>query len=283
MAWFLRKSANISEKSQKEMPDGLWTKCPGCSAIIYRRELEDHLFTCPKCNHHFRIGSSNYVDILFDEGSWTETHAGVISTDPLNFVDTRPYSVRLAEAYSKTHLPDAVTTGTGTIGKARVSFGCMNFGFVGGSMGSVVGEKFYRAARFALTEGIPLVFISASGGARMQESALSLMQMAKTSTILTELSENRIPYISLMTDPTTGGVSASFAMLGDILIGEPGALIGFAGPRVIEQTIRKKLPEGFQRSEFLLKHGFLDLVVHRRDLKSTLSKLLGHLGGNQNG
>lgn len=278
MAWFLRKSKNITTETQaREMPDGLWTKCPECATVIYRKELEDHSFTCPSCSHHFRIGSAKYVGILFDEGTWKETDAGVRSADPLEFVDTRPYKARLKEAYSKSDLPDAVTTGKGSIHGIPVSFGCMNFGFIGGSMGSVVGEKFLRAGRRALEERMPFVFISASGGARMQEAALSLMQMAKTSAFLSELSEAGLPYISILTDPTTGGVSASYAMLGDVIIAEPKALIGFAGPRVIEQTIRKKLPEGFQRSEFLLDKGFVDLVVPRRDLKRTLATVLGHL------
>lgn len=278
MAWFLRKSQNIKESQvSREMPDGLWTKCPSCSTVLYRKELEQNAFTCRVCDHHFRIGAQKYIDILIDEGTWVETDHTVRSADPLEFVDTRPYTSRLKEAYAKTSLPDAVTTGTGMLNGKPVSFGCMNFGFVGGSMGSVVGEKFLRAAQRALDGGYPFIFISASGGARMQEAALSLMQMAKTSAILGELAEAHIPYISILTDPTTGGVSASYAMLGDLNIGEPKALIGFAGPRVIEQTIRKKLPEGFQRSEFLLEHGFLDMVVHRHDLKDTLSSVLTHM------
>jgi acetyl-CoA carboxylase carboxyl transferase subunit beta len=278
MAWFLRKNKNIiTEPQAREMPDGLWTKCPECSTVIYRKELQEHAYSCPSCGHHFRIGSAKYIGILFDEGTWKETDSGVRSADPLDFVDTRPYRARLKEAYSKSDLPDAVTTGTGAINGISIAFGCMNFGFIGGSMGSVVGEKFVRAGRRALEGGMPFVFISASGGARMQEAALSLMQMAKTSALLSELAEAGLPYISILTDPTTGGVSASYAMLGDIIIAEPKALIGFAGPRVIEQTIRKKLPEGFQRSEFLLEKGFVDLVVPRRDLKRTLATVLGHL------
>jgi acetyl-CoA carboxylase carboxyl transferase subunit beta len=270
MAWFLRKNKNIiTEPQAREMPDGLWTKCPECSTVIYRKELEEHAYSCPSCGHHFRIGSAKYIGILFDEGTWKETDSGVRSADPLDFVDTRPYRARLKEAYSKSDLPDAVTTGTGAINGLPIAFGCMNFGFIGGSMGSVVGEKFVRAGRRALEGEMPFVFISASGGARMQEAALSLMQMAKTSALLSELAEAGLPYISILTDPTTGGVSASYAMLGDV--------IGFAGPRVIEQTIRKKLPEGFQRSEFLLEKGFVDLVVPRRDLKRTLSTVLCHL------
>ncbi|MBN9399997.1 MAG: acetyl-CoA carboxylase carboxyltransferase subunit beta ['Candidatus Kapabacteria' thiocyanatum] len=279
MAWFLRKNKNISETTQREMPDGLWTKCPSCSTIIYRKELEENAFTCPTCNHHFRIGSNKYIDVLIDKDSWKETDRNIRSADPLDFVDTRPYKARLKEAYSRTDLPDAVTTGTGTLHGRPIAFGCMNFGFIGGSMGSVVGEKFVRAGRRALENRMPFIFISASGGARMQEAALSLMQMAKTSAFLGELAEARLPYISILSDPTTGGVSASYAMLGDVIIAEPKALIGFAGPRVIEQTIRKKLPEGFQRSEFLLEHGFVDLVVERKELKGTLSTVLNHLMG----
>lgn len=277
MAWFLRKSNNIGENQQREMPDGLWTKCPDCSTIIYRKELEEYAYTCSNCSSHFRIGSSKYVNVLIDAGTWQETDESVRSADPLEFVDTRPYKARLKEAYSRSELPDAVTTGLGKVHGLPISFGCMNFGFIGGSMGSVVGEKFLRAARRALEQNIPFVFISASGGARMQEAALSLMQMAKTSAILSELADAGVPYISILTDPTTGGVSASFAMLGDVIIAEPKALIGFAGPRVIEQTIRKKLPEGFQRSEFLLERGFVDLVIHRRELKRNLFTVLNHL------
>lgn len=279
MAWFLRKTKNIAESQQREMPDGLWTKCPQCSAVLYRKELEEHAYTCSSCSQHFRIGSVKYASLLFDPGTWQETDMQIRSADPLDFVDTRPYKARLKEAYAKSDLPDAVTTGTGSIEGIPVSFGCMNFGFVGGSMGSVVGEKFVRAGRRALDQRMPYIFISASGGARMQEAALSLMQMAKTSAFLSELAEAGLPYISILTDPTTGGVSASYAMLGDVIIAEPKALIGFAGPRVIEQTIRKKLPEGFQRSEFLLEHGFVDMVVHRRDLKATLARVLRHLRG----
>lgn len=280
MAWFLRKTQNIKEsQSSRDMPDGLWTKCPTCSTVIYRKELQEESYTCKNCDHHFRIGASKYVELLIDAGTWQETDNNVRSADPLEFVDTRPYTARLKEAYSRTDLPDAVTTGTGKLHGMPISFGCMNFGFIGGSMGSVVGEKFVRAGRRALEQRMPFIFISASGGARMQEAALSLMQMAKTSAMLSELGDAGIPYISILTDPTTGGVSASYAMLGDLIIAEPKALIGFAGPRVIEQTIRKKLPEGFQRSEFLLEHGFVDMVVHRDELKDQLSTVLRHLTG----
>lgn len=256
------------------MPDGLWTKCDRCGEIIYRKQLEENAYTCPKCNYHFRIGSPQYIRLLFDEGTFVETDTHIRSADPLEFVDTKPYTERLRDAYQRYGPSDALTIGYGTIEGRRLSFGCMNFSFIGGSMGSVVGEKFVRAVRRSLDECIPLVVISASGGARMQEAAFSLMQMAKTSAALTELDHAGIPYISVLTDPTTGGVSASYAMLGDVIIAEPGALIGFAGPRVIEQTIRKKLPEGFQSAEFQLEHGFVDMIVHRKELRRTISRVL---------
>jgi acetyl-CoA carboxylase carboxyl transferase subunit beta len=279
MAWFFRSKDALPGRPREAsaMPDGLWTKCSNCGEIIYKRQLEEQLYTCHKCNTHFRISSDEYITLLFDEESFVETNRNVRSADPLAFTDTKSYTTRLAEAYKKTPLADAFTTGYGTIEGRNVSFGCMNFGFIGGSMGSVVGEKFSRAALLALEERIPLIVIAASGGARMQEAAFSLMQMAKTSARLAQLSEAGLPYISILTDPTTGGVSASFAMLGDVNIAEPGALIGFAGPRVIEQTIRKKLPEGFQSAEFLLEHGFLDMIVHRRELRQTLSRLIALL------
>jgi acetyl-CoA carboxylase carboxyl transferase subunit beta len=279
MAWFFRSKDTLPGRNgdASAMPDGLWTKCDKCGEIIYKRQLEELLYTCPKCSNHFRITSAEYIDLIFDPESFVETNRKVRSADPLEFVDSKPYTVRLKEAYSKNAFPDAFTTGYGTIEGRNVSFGCMNFGFIGGSMGSVVGEKFSRAVLLALEEKTPLIVISASGGARMQEAALSLMQMAKTSARLAQLSKAGLPYISILTDPTTGGVSASFAMLGDVNIAEPGALIGFAGPRVIEQTIRKKLPEGFQSSEFLLEHGFVDMIVHRRELRATLARTLGLL------
>lgn len=274
MPWFQRKTKNIQETSPREMPDGLWTKCDRCGEIIYKKQLEEQAYTCPKCNFHFRIGTAQYVKLLFDEGTFVETDTHIRSADPLQFVDTKPYTERLRDAYRRFGPSDALTIGHGSIGDLRISFGCMNFTFIGGSMGSVVGEKFVRAVRRSLQERMPLVMISASGGARMQEAAFSLMQMAKTSAALTELSDAGLPYISVITDPTTGGVSASFAMLGDIILAEPGALIGFAGPRVIEQTIRKKLPEGFQSAEFQLEHGFVDMIVHRKELRSTIIRLL---------
>ncbi len=278
MAWFLRTKDNITEKTQREMPDGLWTKCPTCSDIIYKRQLEENLFSCPKCNFHFRIGSEEFIDIIFDQGTFTETNNNLISSDTLNFVDTKPYKDRIIDAHKKTNLGDAITTGHGLVEGHKLSFGCMNFNFIGGSMGSVVGEKIFRAAKYSLEHKAPLLIITTSGGARMQEAALSLMQMAKTSAILGELAEASIAYITLLTDPTTGGVTASYGMLGDVILAEPGALIGFAGPRVIEQTIRRKLPAGFQRSEFLLEKGFVDTIVPRKDLKKTLVQMINWFG-----
>jgi acetyl-CoA carboxylase carboxyl transferase subunit beta len=274
MSWFLRSKANITEETQKAMPDGLWTKCPSCSEIMYKTDLEENLFTCKKCSYHFRIGSKEYIRILLDDGSFEETNQKIRSTDPLQFVDTKDYLTRIAEGHKKSGVNDAITTGIGKIKGSKVSFACMNFNFIGGSMGSVVGEKIYRAAKYSLDNKIPFILISASGGARMQESVLSLMQMAKTSAILSELDDAGVPYISILTDPTTGGVTASFAMLGDINIAEPGALIGFAGPRVIEQTIRKKLPAGFQRAEFLLEHGFVDVIINRKNMRDELYKMI---------
>ncbi len=271
MAWFNRASKNIKDSQQKEMPDGLWTKCPKCSEVIYKKQLEDNLFTCPKCSNHFRIGTDEYISIIFDENTFEEMYQNISSSDPLDFSDTKSYKDRIKDADEKTNLHDALTCGVGKINGKEVSFASMNFSYIGGSMGSVVGEKFFLACKEAIKRKIPFISISASGGARMQEAAYSLMQMAKTSAVLAELSEAKLPYISIITDPTTGGVSASFAMLGDIIIAEPGALIAFAGPRVIEQTIRKKLPEGFQKAEFLLEKGFVDMIVHRKELKNKLS------------
>ncbi len=274
MAWFLRSKQNIVETTQREMPDGLWTKCPSCGEIMYKRQLEEHFFICTKCSYHFRIGSAEYIELIFDEGTFVETDTNLRSGDPLEFVDTKSYKDRIIATHKKTNVNDAITTGYGEVNGNLISFGSMNFNFVGGSMGSVVGEKIFRAAKFSLEKKVPFLLVSASGGARMQEAALSLMQMAKTSAVLTELAENKIPYFTLLTDPTTGGVTASYAMLGDVILAEPGALIGFAGPRVIEQTIRKKLPQGFQRAEFLLEHGFVDTIVKRNNLKNTLTYLI---------
>lgn len=279
MAWFKRQEKNIKDSEQKNMPDGLWTKSP-TGEVIYKTQLEENLYTDPHSDHHFRIGSELYINILFDRGTFTETNENIKSADPLKFVDTKKYEDRLTIANKKSVYNDALTTGIGQINSDEVSFACMNFGYIGGSMGSVVGEKFVRAAKVSLEKKIPFIVINASGGARMQEAALSLMQMAKTSMALADLAEAGIPYISILTDPTTGGVSASYAMLGDVILAEPGALIGFAGPRVIEQTIKKKLPKGFQRSEFLLEHGFVDMIVHRKDMKGTLSRLIKWFDNN---
>lgn len=277
MAWWNRTKKNIEDQQQREIPDGLFLKCSKCGYIIYKRELEEHLYTCPQCGNHARIGSDEYIEILIDAGTWTEIDAEMISTDPLEFVDERPYPEKLEKARKKTGLNEAIRTGTGTIEGKKISLMVMDFSFIGGSMGSVVGEKFTRAADRAREERIPFVAVTASGGARMMESALSLMQMAKTSVALAQLAEARVPYITILTHPTTGGVTASFGMLGDVTLAEPGALIGFAGPRVIEQTIRKRLPEGFQTSEFLVEHGFVDSIVHRKELKQTLARLLSML------
>lgn len=275
MPWFKRSKENISPETQKkELPDGLWEKCPTCSEIIHRKQLEMNLWTCLKCNHHFRIGSEEYIKILIDRGTFREMDKKMRSADPLEFEDTKKYTDRIASTIKKIGLNDAVKTGTGKIDDRQVAFGCMDFKFIGGSMGSVVGEKLARLIDRSLKNKIPLIIISQSGGARMMEGAFSLMQMAKTSSRLARLAEAKIPYISIMTDPTTGGTTASYAMLGDVHIAEPKALIGFAGPRVIKQTIGKDLPEGFQRSEFLVEQGFVDVVSHRKDLKKNISKVL---------
>ena len=280
MAWFRRSKEGISGEGQKkDMPDGQWTKCPGCGEIIHKKQLEQNLFCCPKCNTHFRIGSKEYFELLLDEGSFKEMDKKMRSVDVLNFVDTKPYDKRLADTMKKTSLVDAVRTGTAEIEKLPVAIACMDFSFIGGSMGSVVGEKLARVIDAAREKQIPLIIISSSGGARMMESALSLMQLAKTSAKLAQLSDAGVPYLSVLTDPTTGGVTASFAMLGDIHIAEPGALIGFAGPRVIKQAVGKDLPEGFQRSEFLMDKGFVDMVVPRKDLRTTIAKMLRLLEG----
>lgn len=275
MAWFTRSKENISPDSQKkDLPNGLWEKCPSCSEIIHKKQLESNLWTCLKCGYHFRIGSNEYIEIILDKGSFKEMDKKMRSADPLEFTDTKKYSVRIQETIKKLGLNDAVRTGTGKINGLDVAFGCMDFRFIGGSMGSVVGEKIARLIDKAYKSKIPLIIISASGGARMMEGAFSLMQMAKTSARLARLAEAKVPYISLLTDPTTGGTTASYAMLGDVHIAEPKALIGFAGPRVIKQTIGKDLPEGFQRSEFLLEHGFIDVVAPRKELRDTIFNLI---------
>jgi acetyl-CoA carboxylase carboxyl transferase subunit beta len=278
MAWFKKDKKPIEPPVDKSrVPEGLWVKCPSCGQIIYNKDLSSSLSVCTKCAHHFRLTASERLKSLFD-GEWTEYDQGLKSTDPLSFTDTKPYRKRLESSIAGTGLKDAVITATGSIDGIRCSVAAMEYGFIGGSMGVVVGEKITRAIERAITERVPVIIVSCSGGARMMEGALSLMQMAKISAALARLDRARLPYISVLTDPTTGGVTASFAMLGDVNIAEPKALIGFAGPRVIEQTIRQKLPEGFQRSEFLLEHGMLDMVVDRRELKGVISKFLRFSG-----
>ncbi|MAR65501.1 MAG: acetyl-CoA carboxylase carboxyl transferase subunit beta [Flammeovirgaceae bacterium] len=278
MKWFNRKDKNINTPTsqKKELPDGMWYKTPGGS-IVHTRELKNNSYVCPEDDYHVRIGSKEYFEILFDNKSFQEYDADILSEDPLKFVDTKSYKERVKKTIKATGLNDAIRTAKGKVNGNDLIISCMDFSFIGGSMGSVVGEKISRAIDLSLKKKVPLMIISKSGGARMMESTYSLMQMAKTSAKLSLLNKNKIPYISLLTDPTTGGVSASFAMLGDFNIAEPGALIGFAGPRVIKETIGSNLPKGFQRSEFLIEHGFIDFIVDRRDLKTKISKLLALL------
>src|SRR5438093_6073172 len=280
MSWFRKEKQPRQPVEQKrgKGPEGLWTKCDSCGQIIYKKEIARNANVCPKCGYHFRISATERLEGLYDGGKWEEFDANLVSVDPLSFRDTKPYTDRIADSRERTGHNDAVLNTRGTMGGIPVVISAMEYAFMGGSMGSVVGEKVTRAIERAIEERSPLIIISCSGGARMQEGALSLMQMAKISAALAALHEARIPYLSILTDPTTGGVTASFAMLGDMNIAEPRALIGFAGPRVIEQTIRQKLPEGFQRSEFLLEKGMLDLVVDRRELKGTIAKALRFMG-----
>lgn len=275
-SWFrrIKKGITTSTKDKKEPPDGLWTKCPQCRYTCTISELRENLFVCPKCEYHHRIGSAEYFEILFDEGKYTELFGNIKSKDLLGFVDLKPYSQRLEETYAKTTIHDSITVANGKVNDKDIVIACMDFEFIGGSLGSVMGEKISLACDYCIDHKIPLMIISKSGGARMMESAFSLMQLAKTSGRLSLLTDAKIPYFSLCTDPTFGGTTASFAMLGDVIMAEPGALIGFAGPRVIKETIKKDLPPGFQRSEFLLEHGFLDFIVSRKDLKSKLEQLL---------
>lgn len=277
MSWFKRERKSIDQATPPEerrvRTEGLWVKCESCRAIVFRKDLEANLLVCPKCQFHFKMNSKQRLALLLD-GRWTEHDAGMVSTDPLKFVDTKPYTKRIKDAQKKLGMNDAIITAEGQLNGRPVICCAMEFGFIGGSMGAVVGEKVTRAIELAIATRQPLIVVSCSGGARMMEGTISLMQLAKVSAVLARLDEAKLPYISVLTDPTTGGVTASFAMLGDLNIGEPGALIGFAGPRVIEQTIRQKLPEGFQRSEFLLEHGFLDAVVHRKDLKGFIANVL---------
>jgi len=280
MAWFKKTRKPIASTAEKSsrVPEGLWIKCPGCAQIIYNKDLDKNQQVCPKCAHHFRISAADRLRSLFDNGAWAEHFPDLTSNDPLTFTDTKPYRDRLRSTIAKTGMNDALIVATGTLDGREVVVAAMEYAFIGGSMGVVVGEKITRAIEMALARRQPVIVISCSGGARMMEGALSLMQMAKVSAALARLDRAGLPFISVLTDPTTGGVTASFAMLGDLNIAEPKALIGFAGPRVIEQTIRQKLPEGFQRSEFLVEHGMLDLIVDRRDLKSTLARALSFMG-----
>ncbi len=277
MAWFRKDKQPLKSQDRRDLPTDVFDKCQGCGEILYAEKLAKNLQVCPSCGYHFRLAPERYVEILLDEGSFEEIDEGVHSKDPLGFTDLEPYEERLKAAEAKVGRKSAVLTGTGTLGGIALTLAVMDFRFVGGSMGSAVGEKIARAGRTAVERKGPLIIVSASGGARMQEGIYSLMQLAKTSTALARLHEAGLPYISIITDPTTGGVTASHAMLGDVNLAEPGALIGFAGPRVITETIGQELPDGFQRSEFLLQHGMIDRVVDRRDLKTTLGVLLRHM------
>lgn len=278
-SWFKRIKKGIDTKTseKKETPEGLWNKCPDCGLITVALELEENLHVCPKCNHHFRICSEEYFKILFDEGHYVELFENIRSRDMLEFTDLKPYKKRLEEIWSKSDLKDSMRVAVGKVDGLDLVVACMDFEFIGGSLGSVMGEKFARAVDHCIKHRMPYMVISKSGGARMMESAFSLMQLAKTSGKLSQLSDAKLPYISLLTDPTFGGISASFGMLGDLNIAEPGALIGFAGPRVIKETIKKDLPEGFQRSEFLLEHGFLDFIVPRKELKEKIATVISLL------
>ena len=277
MAWFKRESSEIkgSEAEEKRVrTEGLWVKCDGCRQIIWKKDLAENFSVCPKCDYHFRIDAPTRLTILLDEDSIETFDDTLASTDPLNFTDTRPYKARLEKSKAETGLQDAIINASGTLNGRPVMISAMEYSFIGGSMGAVVGEAITRNIERACSQRKPVIVVSASGGARMMEGVVSLMQMAKISAALARLDDAKLPYISILTDPTTGGVTASYAMLGDLNIAEPGALIGFAGPRVIEQTIRQKLPEGFQTSEFLVQHGMLDAVVHRKEMKSYISRAL---------
>jgi len=279
MAWF-KKEKNKASKRVK-IPEGLWVKCNSCKEIIYRKEVDRNLKVCPKCNYHFRITARERISLLTENGSFAEIGENMASTDPLSFKDQMAYKDRLKDSRKKTNVSDAATAGKAFIGTYQVILVVLDFTFMGGSMGSVVGEKFVMAAEKSLDEGIPLLSVASSGGARMHEGIISLMQMAKTSASVSRFKKTGLPYISILADPTFGGVSASFAMLGDIIIAEPKSLIGFAGPRVIEQTINQKLPDDFQTAEFLLQHGMIDLIVNRKDLRGTIIKLLSLTAGNR--
>src|SRR4051812_42801610 len=280
MAWFKKTRkpmATPAKEKPSRVPEGLWVKCPGCAQVIYNKDLAANLSVCPKCAHHFRINATERLRMLFD-GEWTEFDKDLVSTDPLGFTDTKPYKSRLKASIEGTGMKDAVIVATGAVDRIPTMIASMEYGFIGGSMGVVVGEKIARGIERAIAERMPVVIVCCSGGARMMEGALSLMQMAKICGALARLDRHKLPFVSVLTDPTTGGVTASFAMLGDLNIAEPKALIGFAGPRVIEQTIRQKLPEGFQRSEFLIEKGMLDLVVDRREMKTAIANALRFMG-----
>jgi acetyl-CoA carboxylase carboxyl transferase subunit beta len=282
VAWFRKEKKPLRSAERRDVPTDVFTKCKGCGEILYREKLAQNLEVCPDCGFHFRIDADAYVELLIDEGSFDELDGHLRAADPLRFVDLKPYTERIDQAEAKGQ-DEGVITGTGTLDGIALALAVMDFRFIAGSMGSVVGEKIARCGRVALERSIPLVVVSASGGARMQEGIYSLMQMAKTSAVLARLHEAGVPYISVLTDPTTGGVTASYSMLGDVHLAEPGALIGFAGPRVIEETIRQELPEGFQRSEFLLVHGMIDRVVDRRELKAEIALLLRHMHDGNGG
>ncbi len=283
MEWFRKPKSGISRQERKEIPDGIWTKCKDCGEILFGKELERELWVCPSCGYHFRIRHHQYIEMLLDDARLEEFDADLSSTDPLTFSDRIAYPERIAQSQKKSGMRDAVVCGIGRIDGRPVSFSVMDFAFIGGSMGSVVGEKVARSIERALERRIPLVIVSCSGGARMQEGIFSLMQMAKTGTLLGQLREERIPFISVLTNPTTAGVMASYASLGDVIIAEPKAQLGFAGPRVIQQTIGQKLPEGFQSSEFFQNHGFLDCIIPRSNLRETIAQLLKYLCGPASG
>jgi acetyl-CoA carboxylase carboxyl transferase subunit beta len=277
MSWFRKEKTKLQAADKRELPGDVWEKCPSCGEILYREKLRENWNVCPACAFHLRLPAADYVRLLLDEDSWQEFDTDLRSADPLAFTDLKPYPERLAQAERKTGKGDALIAAGGTLDGIGVQTAIMNFDFIGGSMGSVVGEKIARAGLRALQRKESLIILSASGGARMMEGIFSLMQMAKTSAVLAQIHEASLPYVSVLTDPTTGGVTASYAMLGDVNLAEPGALIGFAGPRVIEQTIKQELPEGFQTSEFLLEHGMLDGIVDRRHIKGEISRLLRHM------
>ena len=281
MAWFRKPKTRLQAADRRDLPGELWEKCPSCGEIVYREKLRENWNVCPNCGHHLRLGADGYVQLLIDEGTFAETDKELRSGDPLGFVDLKPYRDRLAAAERKSAYGDAAVTGDGELDGIPLSLGVMDFSFIGGSMGSVVGEKLARAGLRALEKRTPLIIVSASGGARMMEGIFSLMQMAKTSAVLAQMHEAGLPYISILTDPTTGGVSASFAMQGDVILAEPGAVVGFAGQRVIKQTIGQDLPEGFQTAEFLLEHGQIDDVVPRGSLRDTTARLIRHMQGQR--